>query len=172
MIALGAGATAAVLTVALALAFVGGNKPKPAHRATTAATAPGAHGKPQNSGGGGLNRTTPGQSCPQSQNGCSSTATIPTVTGPSADWLGMQIITSPSGVVIDTIRPGSPADQGGFEPGDQIQSVDGHVLGTVSELRADTEGVKIGHPVTIKIMRSSTPLTSVVPMTQRPNIHP
>ena len=45
--------------------------------------------------------------------------------GPTADWMGMQIVTSPAGVVISTVQVGSAADQEGFEPGDQIEEING-----------------------------------------------
>ena len=169
-IALSTGVAAAAVAVTL-VATLGGGSHKPAAHRTTSASASGRNGQPQGSGGGGL--STPSQSCQQNPSGCSPTTTIPTATGPSADWLGMQIVTSPSGVVVNTVRLGSPADQAGFEPGDQIMSVDTHVIGAVSELRTDTSGLKIGSPVTIAVLRSSVRLTfSSIRMTQHPIIHP
>ncbi len=97
----------------------------------------------------------------------------PQVTGPSADWLGMQIITSPAGVVISTVRLGSPADTAGFEPGDQITAINGHAVSAVDQLRTDTAGLRLGSAVRIDVLRSSAVVTgSVVAMTQRPAIHP
>lgn len=162
-IAMGTGVATAAVAIALIFTLGGGQKPAPQHRASTASTAPGAPAQPQTSGGGGLNNT-PTQS--------SQTTTVPTVTGPSATWMGMQIVTSPAGVVVSTVKLGSPADQAGFEPGDQIQSVDGHIIGSVSELEPDTSGLKVGSEVTIQVMRSSVQLTSSLPMTQHPTIHP
>jgi membrane-associated protease RseP (regulator of RpoE activity) len=170
-IALSTGVAAAAVAVTL-VATLGGGSHKPAsHRGTSSASASHPRGRPHGSGGGGL--ITPSQSCQQNPSGCSPTTTIPTATGPSADWLGMQIVTSPSGVVVNTVRLGSPADQAGFEPGDQIMSVDTHVIGAVSELRSDTSGLKIGSPVTIAVLRSSVRLTfASMRMTQHPIIHP
>ncbi|HWD70045.1 MAG TPA: PDZ domain-containing protein [Solirubrobacteraceae bacterium] len=164
-IALGTGVATAAVAITLIFAFGGAQNPKPHHHATTASNAPGASGQPQTSGGGGLNNS---PTVTQS----SSTTTVPTVTGPSATWMGMQIVTSPNGVVVSTVRLGSPADQAGFEPGDQIQSVDGHIIGSVSELEPDTSALKVGSEVTIEVMRSSVQLTSSLPMTQHPTIHP
>jgi membrane-associated protease RseP (regulator of RpoE activity) len=169
-IALTTGVAAAAVTVGLVVALGGGSqKPKqPAKHAGAASTLGQSHG----SGGQGL--TTPAQPCQQTATGCSqTTAVVPTVSGPFANWMGMEIVTSPSGVVVDTVRGGSPADLAGFEPGDQILSVDTHVIGTVSELRTDTDSVKVGAPVTIAVLRSSVQLTlTSVHMTQRPTIHP
>jgi hypothetical protein len=168
--ALTTGVAAAAVTVALVLTLGGGSqKPKqPAKHAGASAT------RPQSQGSGGQGLTTPAQPCQQTASGCSqTTAVIPTVSGPSADWMGMQIVTSPSGVVVNTLRRGSPADVAGFEPGDEILSVDTHAVGTVSELRTDTDSVKLGGPVTIAVLRSSVQLTlTSVHMTQRPTIHP
>jgi membrane-associated protease RseP (regulator of RpoE activity) len=170
-IALGTGAATAAVAIALIILLGGGQKPIP-HHATGAGISPGASGQPQNSGGGGL--TTPAQPCQQAAVGCSqTTAAAPTIRGPYADWMGMQIVTSPNGVVVATVKLGSAADLAGFEPGDQILSVDTHVIGTVPELRTDTDPVKVGAPVTIAVLRSSVQLTlTSIHMTQRPIIHP
>jgi membrane-associated protease RseP (regulator of RpoE activity) len=168
-IALSTGVAAAAVTVALVVTLGGGSqKPKQPARHAAASTL----GQSRGSGGQGL--TNPAKPCQQTARGCSqTTAVIPTVSGPFADWMGMQIVTSPSGVVVNTVRLGSPADVAGFEPGDQILSIDTHEIGTVSELRTDTASVKVGAPVTIAVLRSSVQLTlTSVHMTQRPTIHP
>ena len=169
-IALCTGVAAAAVTVGLVVTLSGGS-PKKATGHNHAATTPAPATQPQSSGGQGLNPT---QACQQQPAGCSTTtAATPVATGPSANWMGMQIVTSPSGVVVNTVRLGSPADLAGFEPGDQILSIDTHVIGTVSELRDDTQAVKVGGPVTIAVLRSSVQLTlTSVHMTQRPTIHP
>jgi membrane-associated protease RseP (regulator of RpoE activity) len=160
-IAFGTGIATAAVAITLIVVLGGGQKPNPHHRAPTA---PSAFGQPQNSGGGGLNAPTITQS--------SQTTTIPNITGPSADWLGMQIVTSPSGVVVSTVKLGSIADQLGVEPGDQIVKVNGSIIGSVSELQPDTASLRIGAPVTLEVMRSSVQLTLAgIPMTQRPTIH-
>jgi hypothetical protein len=52
-------------------------------------------------------------------------------------------------------------------------AINGHVIGTVAELRTDTAGVQIGGPVTIALLRQSASLTlASIRMTQRPTIHP
>ena len=169
-IALCTGIAAAAVTVGLVITLSGGS-PKKATGHSHAATTPAPATQPQSSGGQGLNQT---QTCQQQPAGCTTTTSAtPVAAGPSANWMGMQIVTSPSGVVVNTLKNGSPGDLAGFEPGDQILAVDGHVVGSVSELRSDTNGVKIGGPVTITVQRSSVQLTlASVHMTQRPTIHP
>jgi membrane-associated protease RseP (regulator of RpoE activity) len=168
VIALSTGVAAAAITVGL-VTTLGGSPAKkpPTHRAGTS-------GASQGSGGQGLN---PPPTCQQNAASCSTststTTATPVSTGPSANWMGMQIVTSPSGVVVNTVKLGSTGDQAGFEPGDQILAIDGHVIGAVSELRTDTAGVRVGGPVTIAVERQSVTLTlSSVQMTQRPTIHP
>lgn len=162
-IAFGTGVATAAVAITLIVTLGGGHRPNTHHPAANSAKSPAAPGQPKTSGGGGLNNTI-------TQSG---QTTIPVVNGPSADWMGMQIVTSPSGIVVSTVKLGSTADRFGFEPGDQIQSVNGHILGSVSELAPDTANVHLGAPVTIALMRSSVPLTlASIPMTQRPTIHP
>jgi membrane-associated protease RseP (regulator of RpoE activity) len=97
----------------------------------------------------------------------------PAGTGPTADWEGMQIVTAPSGAVISTVRLGSPADRAGFEPGDQFLEVDDNYVNSVSDLKAVTSKIALGHPVLIQVMRGSTSVVGAsVVMTQRPTIHP
>jgi membrane-associated protease RseP (regulator of RpoE activity) len=171
VIALTTGVAAAAVTVGLVVGLGGGTAKKPAsHRAAPAGTTT----QPQSSGGQGLSQTS---TCQSGSTPCTTSTQTPTATpvstGPTADWMGMQIVTSPSGVVVETVRLGSPGDQAGFEPGDQIMAVNGHVIGTVSELRTDTSGVQIGGPVTIALLRQSVSLTlASIRMTQRPTIHP
>ncbi|HET9093968.1 MAG TPA: PDZ domain-containing protein [Solirubrobacteraceae bacterium] len=178
-IALTAGIAAAAATVALALTLGGSSKP-PAnrHRPTASIGTPTTPAPATGSGGHGL--TAPPPACSTtaaatSTSACSTggAAQAPAASGPTATWMGMQIVTSPSGVVVSTVQLGSIADQAGVEPGDQIESVNGHLIGSVSELRPDTNGVKIGGHVTIDVMRSSVQLSlASIPMTQRPTIHP
>ena len=175
-IAIGAGLATAAITLGLVTAFNGSPR-KPRPHSHTHAAAP--RGSARGSGGKGLtnpgltNPTQPAQVCQQSQAGCTTSNATPPVSGPTADWLGMQIVTSPIGVVVDTVKPGSDGDAAGFEPGDQIVAVDTHVIGSVFQLRSDTARLKLGAPVTIAVMRSSVQLTlRSIPMTQRPTIHP
>jgi membrane-associated protease RseP (regulator of RpoE activity) len=170
VIVLTTGVAAAAVTVGLVIGLNSGPANKPAaHKAAAA----GSSGRPQTSGGQGLS-----QACQQASTACSTTSTqtptaTPVSTGPTANWMGMQIVTSPSGVVVNTVRVGSPGDLAGFEPGDQIMTINGHVIGTVSELRTDTSGVQVGGSVTIALLRQSVSLTlASIRMTQRPTIHP
>lgn len=162
VISLTAGVAAAAIAVVLVTTLGG-----PARRhSPKLAAAPSAQ----------LQTTTPrspgGQSCQQNPQACGQVP-VPVVTGPTADWLGMQIVTSPSGVVISTVRLNSPADQAGFEPGDQIEAINGHQISSVPQIRTATAKLRIGASVGIEVLRSSSMVDlASVPMSERPTIHP
>lgn len=163
-VALAAGVAAAAVAVVL-VATLGGGSPK--HNALNAAAPPRVQTQvPQ--------QTTPQQTTPQSSpKPQTASQPTPVVTGPTAYWLGMQIVTSPEGAVISTVRLGSAADRAGFEPGDEIMRIDGHEVGQVSQLRTDTANLQIGAAVDIQVLRSSVVVVAKsVPMTERPTIHP
>lgn len=178
-IATGAALATAAITIGLVSAFDGSSKPKghgqavrPAAQVqptTPQTTTPGLGTVPQTTPSTSPQTTPPTtpQTTPQS-------TTIPMVTGPTADWLGMQIVTSPAGVVISTVRLGSPADAAGLEPGDEIMQIDGHQITKVDQLRTVTADVKLGSLVGIEVLRSSSVLVkgASVEMTEHPTIHP
>ena len=92
--------------------------------------------------------------------------------GTSADWLGMQIGASPTGVFINAMNTSGAAIVSGLEPGDQIVAINNHTISSVPEIRSDTNGLKIGAPVEITVMRSSVEVHSqLIPMMERPTIH-
>jgi S1-C subfamily serine protease len=92
--------------------------------------------------------------------------------GATADWLGMQIGGSPTGVFINAMNTSGAAIVSGLEPGDQIVAINDHMINNVFEIRSDTNRLKIGAPVEITVMRSSVEVHSqLIPMMQRPTIH-
>jgi membrane-associated protease RseP (regulator of RpoE activity) len=153
-----AGVLVIAVAVALAVTLPGSSKPK---HPTRTATSPSALGAP----------TTTPQAGPTG--GAPLQSTTVAGTGPSADWLGMQIVTTPSGVVISSLRLGSPADAAGFEPGDVIDEIDDHQINSVAQLRSVTASVRLGGLVQIQVLRSSVMVKlAAVPMKERPTIHP
>ena len=145
-----------VVGVALAVTLGGSNKPR-RHTSSTPArittpTTPTANP----SGGAALQQR----------------SSAPAGSGPTATWLGMEIVTGPNGAVVNSLKLGSVADQVGFEPGDVIASVDGHQIGTVPELARATAGQTTGSIVRIQVLRGSSFVEiASVPMTDRPTIH-
>ena len=165
VIALTTGIAAAAVAVAAVTALGGSGG---SHKPTThkpAASAP-ASRTPGPTGG-----ASPITACQQLPAGCGQTPAA--ANGPTANWLGMQIISSPAGVVISTVRLGSVADRAGFEPGDQIEQIDGQQVNNMDQVRQATAGIPIGKPVSIRVLRSSVMVQAAsMAMTQRPTIHP
>ena len=160
VIALSTGVAAAAVTVGLVTALGGSDQPK--HHRVPAAS---AKRSPGSSGG-----AAPLTNC---QNPGACTRATPVVSGPTADWMGMQIVTSRGGIVISTVRPGSLADQAGFEPGDQIEQLDGHSVNSIDQIREATARIKLGKPVSLQVLRDSTILQAAsMAMTERPTVHP
>jgi membrane-associated protease RseP (regulator of RpoE activity) len=93
--------------------------------------------------------------------------------GPSATWLGMQLVSAPGGVTIDSVQLGSAADAAGFEPGDVIEEVDNQQVHSISQIAAITNKVQLGRLVNIQVLRSSVMvMLSSIPMKERPTIKP
>ncbi len=145
-----------VVGVALAVTLGGSNKPR-RHAASTPARVTTPTATTANpSGGAALQQR----------------SSTPAGTGPTANWLGMEIVTGPNGAVVSSLKLGSAADQAGFEPGDVIASVDGHQIGSVPELARATAAQRTGSNVSIEVLRNSSfVLLASVPMTGRPTIH-
>lgn len=163
-IGLGAGLAAAALTIAL-MTTLGGASPAPHHGRRHNGSA--SHARPR----AHSHSTVPGQSTTPPQTRTQSTTQ--TVNGPTATWLGMQIVTDQAGVVIATIKLGSWGDAAGLEPGDQITSIDSHPISSIRQIGTDTARLRIGSPVTIGALRSSTVVvSSTIPLVQRPKITP
>jgi membrane-associated protease RseP (regulator of RpoE activity) len=149
------------IAVALVISLGGSSKPK-SHRQTHTATHPSQSPFPGSSGG-----VTPSQSTPTQP-----TIPTPVTTGPTAEWLGMQIVTSPGGAVVDTVRGGSPADTAGFDPGDVISAIGDDPINSVSDIRTATEKLPLGQQLKITISRGSSTLTTAVTLKVRPTIQP
>lgn len=91
---------------------------------------------------------------------------------PMVRWLGMQIITSPTGAVVNTVQIGSEGDTAGFEPGDVIAEVDGSQIDSARAIRAAVAHVPVGGRIEVQIARGSTLLTTSVTMQGRPTLEP
>jgi general secretion pathway protein C len=150
------------VAVALVVSLGGSSKPKPRPAAThntptlTAPPAPQTQAVPGTSGG-----STPAQSSP-----------TPVTSGPSTNWLGMHIVSSPLGAVVDTVPGNSVGDTAGFEPGDVITEIGGDAINSVQEIRTATQAIQLGKLVSITISRGSSTLTTTVTLKVRPTIRP
>jgi membrane-associated protease RseP (regulator of RpoE activity) len=147
-------------------------KPTPATPTTPGAqVAPGTQTSPggsqQGSGGnqagpGGSVKPTPSTQAPQ-----------PTFTNqPAVNWLGMQIITSPTGAVVNSVQIGSEGDHAGFEPGDVIAEVAGSQIDSARAIQTAVAHVSVGGRLTVQIARGSSLITMAVTMQGRPTLQP
>ena len=126
----------------------------------------------------GGSQTTPGggQTAPSSPNpagaGQGQPPTSQFANQPTVQWLGMQIITSPTGAVVNTVQIGSEGDTAGFEPGDVIAAVDGEQITSARQIRAAVAHIRVGGQVPVEIARGSLLVTMPVTMVDRPTIQP
>jgi membrane-associated protease RseP (regulator of RpoE activity) len=116
---------------------------------------------------------TPNPATPPTTTTTSSTTTAPTVAPRPVSWLGMEILTIPSGAaVIDAVTPGGAGDRAGLTPGDTIVEVDGHqVSGSASIARA-ASGRHKGETVTVTVVRGGTTLDVQTRFTGPPTGYP
>jgi regulator of sigma E protease len=64
-------------------------------------------------------------------------------------------------IVVDTVVPGSPAEEAGLKSGDQILAVDGHAFHTIEPLLAHLQAGQ-GKPVTLSVERNGAQLPPMV----------
>jgi membrane-associated protease RseP (regulator of RpoE activity) len=161
------GLVLAGIAVALVVSLGGSSKPV-THRQTT--THPSTQPLPFPGSSGGV---TPAQSTPTPPQTTPTQTTLPPAASvPTAEWLGMQIVTSPDGAVVDTVRGGSPGDAAGFEPGDVISQIGDDPINSVADIRAATEKLPLGQELKITISRGSSTLTTAMALKVRPTIQP
>jgi putative serine protease PepD len=79
--------------------------------------------------------------------------TLYTVTKANAADLG---VTATSGAYIETVQPGSPAEDGGLQKGDVITEVDGTKINSSSEAIIELRSKKVGDQVTITVDREGS----------------
>lgn len=187
-----AASTAAVLVIAaIAVAVTGGGSDAPQTTPTNSAAAPPTNAAPTtptprapnltNPGPQGTSPTTPTPTSPSPSppipaappTTTSSTATTPSVAPQPVNWLGMEIITVPSGAaVVDTVTPGSAGDRAGLTPADTIIQIDNHaVTGSTSIARA-VRGKHTGDKVTVTVVRGATSLNVQTTFTGPPTAYP
>jgi S1-C subfamily serine protease len=88
-------------------------------------------------------------------------------------WLGMQIDSvNPGTVVIETVAPGSPAEQAGLEPGDVILQVAGRSINRTSQISPAVASLARGAYFDIQVDRGSTVVNTQAVLTGRPSQHP
>jgi S1-C subfamily serine protease len=91
---------------------------------------------------------------------------------PSANWMGMHIITSPLGAVVNTLAAGSGGLAAGVQPGDVITAIDNTTINSATAIRTAVAKIALGSRLEITIERGSTILTTAVTLRNRPTIQP
>ena len=91
---------------------------------------------------------------------------------PSANWMGMHIVTSPLGTVVSTVAAGSAGQSAGVQPGDVITAIDNDAITSAKQIRAAVAKIALGNRIEITINRGSTILTTAATLRNRPTIQP
>jgi putative serine protease PepD len=66
------------------------------------------------------------------------------------------------GVLIASVTPGSPAEQGGLRAGDVLVEIDGHMIGHVPDLMITLRSLSPGDEITATVVRDDDPTTLTV----------
>jgi membrane-associated protease RseP (regulator of RpoE activity) len=115
--------------------------------------------------------TTPSPATPPATT--NSTTTAPTVTPQPVSWLGMEILTIPSGAaVVDAITAGGPADRAGITPGDILIEIDHHGVAGSASIARIVSGKHKGDTVTVTVVRGGTSLDVRTTFTGPPTAYP
>lgn len=93
------------------------------------------------------------------------------VEGTGARWgyLGVEIRETPDGVVVDSVEPGSPAEEAGLRPGDLIESYDGAPVRHLPDLVTAVATSEVGTSHSVGLLRGGERLEVTVSVTARPD---
>jgi S1-C subfamily serine protease len=141
--------TVVVVAVALALTTLGGSsKPRP----TPASTVPAAPS---------LAATTP------------TTVTPPPASPRPVNWLGMELVTLPSGAeAVETVRAGSQGDRAGLSPGDVILEINNRAVRGADGIAEAIRGLHAGDRVAMQISHGSSLYETEVTLGAPPTPYP
>jgi serine protease Do len=67
-------------------------------------------------------------------------------------------LSSPGGALVTDVQSGSPADEGGVQPGDVIRGINHKTVNTVSDLQSATKDLKNGSTVLLNVIRNGQAL--------------
>lgn len=73
-----------------------------------------------------------------------------------------------SGVLVNQVEPGGPADKGGLRQGDVIRTLNGQTVDGSDRFRALVAGTSPGGEITLGILRDGQPLTLKVKLVEQP----
>ncbi len=83
-------------------------------------------------------------------------------------WLGVMLVQTPDGATVAQVVADSPADAGGLQRGDVIESVDGTAVDNVREFREQLAGKNVGDTVALSISRGGQAQDISVTLEARP----
>jgi len=74
-----------------------------------------------------------------------------------------------SGVLINQVEPGAPAEKGGLKQGDVIRTLNGQTVDGADRFRSLVAGANPGNEITLGILRDGQPLTLKVTLAEQPS---
>jgi membrane-associated protease RseP (regulator of RpoE activity) len=85
----------------------------------------------------------------------------------TADALfGVQLSTGPNrGVVIETVRPGGPAELAGLDPGDALTAIDNRPVSDANSVAAAVKDLHVGNEAVLQVSRGSAIISTLLTLT-------
>jgi S1-C subfamily serine protease len=71
------------------------------------------------------------------------------------------------GLMVMSIEPNSPAEQGGLLLGDIVIALDGEAIAEVEELQDRLTGERVGRPVPVRVIRAGAPFEVKITVGER-----
>ncbi|MBY0510899.1 MAG: Do family serine endopeptidase [Rhodospirillaceae bacterium] len=78
----------------------------------------------------------------------------------------------PTGVIVDRVVAGSPADKAGLSVGDIVRTVNGHEVNDIEELRYRFATMPVGGKASVETLRNGTPRTLSMALQPPPEVPP
>ena len=102
--------------------------------------------------------------------GPTSSQQLAAASGPQNPWLGVEMVTSPTGgVMVAKVAPKSPAEAAGIKPGDVITQIDTEPIVAPAIATAAIDGLQPGDQMDIQLQRGSSTYMAHVTLANRPN---
>lgn len=90
---------------------------------------------------------------------------------PSKPFIGIFMNEAePTGILVLSVQPGSPADEGGLKPEDVILKIDDQLVKDISDLRKKLEQFDAGDLVTLSIVRDDRPKRVKITLAERDKV--
>ena len=100
------------------------------------------------------------------------TQTTPKFTQQPVQWLGMEVVDGPAGAVIDTVSDTGAGGRAGLNPGDVIESIDGHPVSGPQQIAGVLRSAHSGELVPIVIQRNSATIELHIVLGAAPHTYP